>query len=125
MAAIRMCLQGTETQIASALTLVEKALGLPSRGVHGGGGVHVPMPDTWDGTGSCPPGWSREAVPRYSKGATDAVAPLPDALATLLQEAAQQARLTPAQRTALNSALGARVNRDLDAYFSPLPLDPP
>lgn len=30
----------------------------PVIGVHIGGGVHVPMPDSWDGVGPVPVGWS-------------------------------------------------------------------
>lgn len=44
---------------ASAIEQVQdKLLGYPLAGVHFGGGVHVDMPVTWDGTGTAPPGWS-------------------------------------------------------------------
>lgn len=36
----------------------DKLHALPAKGTHVGGGVHVPMPDAWDGNGAVPPGWS-------------------------------------------------------------------
>jgi len=50
-------------QIVAALDVLE---GYPSRGVHVGGGRHVDAPDTWDGTGDTPSGWTKghEAVER-------------------------------------------------------------
>lgn len=45
---------------ADELLRIKRKLGeeSPARGTHVGSGPHVKMPDTWDGTGKVPPGWS-------------------------------------------------------------------
>lgn len=39
-------------------SVCDKAYGLPRRGRNVGGGVHVSSPQTWDGNGTVPPGWT-------------------------------------------------------------------
>lgn len=53
-----MTLTDTKTNCLTAVALENKALGYPLKGVHVGGGIHVPMPEQWDGTGTAPPGWT-------------------------------------------------------------------
>lgn len=48
----------TRSEATSVAQTQDKLLGYPLRGTRIGGGVHVTMPETWDGTGACPPGWS-------------------------------------------------------------------
>lgn len=49
---------GTEAECRAVAAAVDKALGYPRRGEHVGEGRHVVMPEAWDGTGECPPGWT-------------------------------------------------------------------
>lgn len=58
---LERCLVGTLEEMREAQAAVDKALGYPRRGRHVGGGRHVGMPDTWDGQGPCPPGWTKSA----------------------------------------------------------------
>lgn len=53
-----MTFTGTKTDCLTLATLANKTAGFPLRGHHIGPGPHVPMPDTWDGKGEVPPGWT-------------------------------------------------------------------
>ena len=53
-----MTLTDTKTNCLTAVLLENKTLGYPLVGQHVGGGIHVPMPPTWDGIGVVPPGWT-------------------------------------------------------------------
>lgn len=49
----------TEAEALELLAIREKAgASEPEKGVHIGAGRHVPMPETWDGSGKVPAGWS-------------------------------------------------------------------
>lgn len=49
----------TEAEALELLTIREKAgAPEPEKGVHVGAGRHVQMPETWDGNGKVPAGWS-------------------------------------------------------------------
>lgn len=104
---------GTEAEMDELCAIIDKALGYPRPGVHGGGGIHVPMPATWDGQGPTPPGWTKRATTPWVASATDAAAPLSDEMATELQRGAAQARLTGAERAKLATALAGRVQVEL------------
>lgn len=49
---------GTRAQCDTVKDARDKLLGAPVRGVQCGGGKHEPMPQTWDGVGPVPPGWT-------------------------------------------------------------------
>jgi len=49
---------GTEEECEELARILDKADGGPKRGVHVGGGIHVPMPAQWDGEGEVPIGWT-------------------------------------------------------------------
>jgi hypothetical protein len=49
----------TETEALELLTIRKKAgEPEPEKGSHIGNGRHVTMPESWDGNGKIPPGWS-------------------------------------------------------------------
>lgn len=57
--------KGPSTAAREAIAaILDKAWQMPRRGVHHGRGPHVPMPETWDGTGPVPPGWSSHQAHR-------------------------------------------------------------
>lgn len=55
---LERCIKGTPAEMRAVQRAADKALGYPRRGVQVGGGIHVAMPETWDGKGECPPGWT-------------------------------------------------------------------
>lgn len=102
----------------AARAIIDKALGYPKPGEQRGGGIHVPMPPTWDGTGPTPPGWTKNATAVWVASATDAALPLSDAVAAELQKPEAQARLAPAERTALSVAIAGRADVELSGRLS-------
>lgn len=54
---------GPAVVVQAAYDRREKLLGNPKPPVHIGGGRHVEAPETWDGTGATPPGWTKEHAP--------------------------------------------------------------
>lgn len=92
---------------------IDKALGYPKPGVRVGGGIHVPMPDTWDGTGPTPPGWTKSASAVWVASPTDAAVPLSDSVAAELQRPDSQARLTGSERAAIAVAIAGRSDIEL------------
>lgn len=94
--------------------IIDKALGFPRVGSHVGGGIHVPMPQTWDGQGATPPGWTKSATTPWVASTADAAVPLPDDMATELQRAGAQARLTGQERATLAAAIAGRSQVELD-----------
>jgi len=93
--------------------IISKLEGLPKIGTHIGGGIHVTMPDTWDGTGACPPGWTQfqDNVLVHDDGIHFASV----ISAKVAGDAAVQAlraRLLAAERTALDSGSSAAVALD-------------
>jgi hypothetical protein len=105
---------GTEAQMDALSAVVDKALGFPMRGTNVGGGQHVVSPETWDGTGETPLGWTKSATAPWTASATDAVLPIPDDLVTELQRPAAQVRLTGGERATLATAIAARTAVVLD-----------
>ena len=114
MANVQKCAQGTEGAGDSLVAIINKALGYPKRGSHIGGGVHVTMPASWDGSGATPPGWTKQATANWVAAALDAAVPISDALATELQLPANLALLSAGEQTTLLAAISARANVDLE-----------
>jgi hypothetical protein len=108
---------GTEAQADALQAAMNKGLGYPLVGTHIGGGLHVTMPASWNGTGSCPPGWTKHVVGVWRLDALNAGVPIADVLAALLQSAPVQALLSAPEQTALAAAIAARVSQDLDALL--------
>jgi hypothetical protein len=89
--------------------LEDKLLSYPAKGVHIGGGIHVPMPDAWDGTGKPPMGWTSYRTssikhPTLAQWAT----PLDSELVAALSNG-RAARLTAAEKTKLQAANATAV----------------
>lgn len=105
---------GTEAEMDAVCAIIDKALGFPRAGTHVGGGIHVPMPETWDGQGPTPPGWTKRATTPWVASATDAAVPLSDAMAIDLQRAGAQARLTGPERATLATAIAGRSQVELN-----------
>lgn len=115
MSNMQKCVPGTAIANANLSTIVAKCLGgYPKIGSHIGGGIHVNMPPTWDGTGATPPGWTKSPQVVWGATALDSQLPIDDAMATLLVIPANQARLTAPELSALNAGLAARVLVDLE-----------
>lgn len=115
MANLQKAVQGTEAANDSLNAIVNKALAHPKVGSHIGGGAHVNMPPTWDGTGQTPPGWTKQAIANYVASPTTAALPISDALAAQLQAAPAQALLSAPEQATLAAAIAGRVVVDLDA----------
>jgi hypothetical protein len=97
---LERCLSGTPAEMRAAQAAMDKALGYPRKGVQVGGGIHVPMPETWDGTGDCPPGWARTASePLMAKDGTAYLAIT--GLEMALIDPANLVKLSPAERATL------------------------
>jgi len=114
------CYAAAEASCDALLAILDKAQGLPVIGTHVGGGIHVNMPPTWDGTGATPPGWTKHATSEGVATALDAVVQVPDALATAAQLPAAQAKLSAGEITTLSAALAARTVKDCDVTVYPL-----
>ena len=120
MANIQKCVAATEANNDALLAIISKALGYPQKGAHVGGGAHVNMPATWDGTGNTPPGWTKQPTANWVNTALDSAIPITDAMATALQQPGALANLSGAEQTVLSAALATRANKDLDgAAYSP------
>ncbi len=115
MANLQRCATGTEAANDALNDVVSKAMALPAAGAHIGGGRHVDMPQTWDGQGATPPGWTKRATANYVINASTAALPLEDSLVTILQGGQAQARLTGPEIATLAQAIAGRVTVDLDA----------
>jgi hypothetical protein len=105
---------GNEAAMDALSAIIDKALVFPRVGTNVGGGIHVQMPATWDGQGETPPGWTKRATTVWVASATDAAVPLSDAMATELQRAGAQARLTGPERATLAAAIASRTDAELD-----------
>ncbi len=113
MAKTQRCLRTTEADAVALQAVVNKALGYPRRGVQVGKGIHVDSPETWDGTGARPPGWTVDAVRVWvADGA--AVIALEDDTASELQRAGTRIRLSASEKDQLDAALAAREDVDLE-----------
>lgn len=115
MANIRKCASGTEAASDALVAIIDKALAYPKKGTRVGGGRHAAMPETWDGQGRTPPGWTKHAVANWVASAASAVVPITDDMATLLQRPAALARLNAGEQTVLLTAIAARSDVDTEA----------
>ncbi len=101
----------------------DKLLGYPSAGAHVGGGIHVEMPDTWDGVGKPPPGWSSYSESSVAHPTLPQFAAIidPDAGAALGNGRA--VRLTGPERAALAADIAAGVDA-LPPGWGPIVVQP-
>lgn len=87
----------------------DKLLQYPKKGTRVGGGKHVPMPDTWDGIGPVPPGWTsylgssvkHPTLPTWSTPIEPEV--------TAAMANGRRARLTALEQTKMTADLAAAV----------------
>ncbi len=114
MANLQKSVSATEASNDALNAIVSKALGYPVIGVNIGNGPHVAMPPTWNGSGQCPPGWTKQAIANYVASPASAALPIPDTLATQLQAGPAQARLTGPEQATLAAAIAGRSLVDLD-----------
>jgi hypothetical protein len=112
--ATEKCRIATEALNDSLGLTLDKALGLPLPGKHVGGGLHVAMPATWDGSGATPPGWTKRASINYVLNASQSAFLLPDWLGDLVTNSPYYAGLSGAEKGQLTAALAARVPFDLE-----------
>lgn len=87
--------------------LLDRAWLQPSRGMHTGGGIHVPMPATWDGNGLVPPGWTSHQAHRTDPNETVWL-PEPETQTKL-------GRLTPGEQAQLAAARAQAEPHDSEA----------
>ena len=60
----RQQIAGTRAEVEAVIAEEDAEAGYPRKGRNVGRGPHAAMPDAWDGTGDCPPGWTKTwAVP--------------------------------------------------------------
>lgn len=99
-----MTYTGTLANCQALNALQNKLQGLPLPGVHVGGGVHVDMPKTWDGTGPTPPGWTA-----YGESSTKLVSvnSYTAELDARTQDAQSVATLSPPDQASLSAVLAA------------------
>lgn len=101
---------GTEVTLDAVRLLLDVAMGYPRKGMHLGGGRHVDMPDTWDGQGATPPGWTKHACAMYVGGALDAALQLDDDQLSASQASASLSALEKSQ--ILTLSLGRVTTND-------------
>lgn len=114
MANSEKCSVGTEAANDALNAIVNKALGYPKRGTPVGGGIFPVIPETWDGQGPVPFGWTKQAVAVYVASATDSALPMPDDVVAQLQAGPAQARLSGAEKGLLTTAIAGRAVKDLE-----------
>jgi hypothetical protein len=56
--------RGTQSDCSAVSAARDKLLGPPVKGVHVGGGIHVAMPESWNGDGDVPLGWTGYQGPK-------------------------------------------------------------
>jgi type IV secretory pathway protease TraF len=95
----------------------DKLLGYPRVGVHVGGGVHVAMPATWDGTGSVPVGWTSYRGSGRQHPVRQEFAVLVDPECTAALANGRRARLTAQEQTKMAADVAAAI--ELPADWSP------
>ncbi len=97
---------GTVDECEALAATVDRALGYPKRATQQiGGGRHVQIPATWDGTGQCPPGWAATHEAVWPDGSGNAVYRLDDAALAAVQA---DARLDANERALISSASARR-----------------
>ena len=109
--------------LASGTEVVQdRLLGYPLRGTPVTGGIHGPIPETWDGNGAVPPGWSSyrgssRKHPTLSQWATPVD---PDATAAMAN--GRRARLTAQEQTKMAADLAAATDLTADWFPAQLPV---
>lgn len=99
-----MTYTGTLANCQQLNVIQNKMQGLPLKGRHVGGGVHVPMPDTWDGTGATPPGWTAYGQSSMVQATVNSYVAELD---PITQDSTAVAALSPADKTTLTTVLAA------------------
>jgi hypothetical protein len=99
----------TEPAAVELEQLEDKLLSLPAKGVHIGGGIHVPMPDTWDGNGKPPMGWTSYRTSSIKHPTLAQWATPMDAKVSTALVGPDASKLTAAEKTKLAAADGAAV----------------
>jgi hypothetical protein len=84
-----------------------KLIGPPKKGTQIGDGIHVPMPATWDSLGDVPIGWTGYQGEKLVTGVTWSVDPGGDECDAALKLASADTKLTPAEKTLLQTAVTA------------------
>jgi hypothetical protein len=108
-------LQGTEALARETERNQDKLLAYPKRGVHINGGIHGPMPDTWDGVGPVPPGWTSYL------GSSVKHPTLPTWSTPIETDAT--AAMANGRRSRLNALEQSKMSADLAAAVPTLPSD--
>lgn len=88
-------------------TIVDKALNLPTKGQHIGNGPHVPMPETWDGIGETPLGWTKTSFDVTEETAQDFK--VDEKLLQEVQKPERQAKLSAQEVIKLESLTAAEA----------------
>jgi hypothetical protein len=84
-----------------------KLIGPPTKGVRVGGGIHVPMPATWDGAGDVAIGWTGYQGEKLEAGSTWSVDPGGNECDAALKTVDADTKLTVQEKTLLQSAVTA------------------
>jgi hypothetical protein len=108
------CARGTEASNDTLALIMSKALGLPRRGTYSGSDPRIVIPDTWDGTGPTPLGWTSRASINWVATANDSAVPIPDDMAAQLQQSDALARLSAPERGTLIAAIASRTDTDTE-----------
>lgn len=98
---------------------LDKLLGLPLKGTHVGGGLHVDMPDTWNGSGKVPPGWSSYLGSSFKHPTLSQWATLLDPnLAAALLDSGKTSKLSGAELAALQAAASSATATLTSDWFT-------
>lgn len=100
--------EGQPVELEEMRAVLDKVLGYPRRGVHVGGGIHVPMPDEWDGQGETPLGWTRTVGEPFLDVEGKLLLEVSDRTAQEVAEA-DTSKLSPGEQARLQAALARRV----------------
>ena len=104
----------TRSEATSVAQTQDKLLAYPQKGARAGGGIHVPMPDTWDGTGAVPPGWSSHtASVRQHPVNTEFAVPVNAECVPALANG-RRVRLTAQEQTKMAADVAAAVDLPID-----------
>lgn len=103
---------------------IAKALGYPRKVALSGATGKVSVSPTWSGYGDTIPGWTLRPTTTWYRTAADCKVPVDVAMQTALAAAQAQARLTPADRDALNGKLATITTVDLTPYTPHCPGEP-
>lgn len=98
---------GTQADCATIRAARDKLIGPPTKGVQIGGGIHVPMPQTWDGKGDVPIGWTGYQGEKLVSGQTWTVDPGGEQCDAALKTPDADVKLTTQEKTLLQEAVTA------------------